>query len=164
MSQNEETRGPIVNGGYMKDIIRGLSCELPPKAINRLLQFLSQKPYQFYIPWCDKIETSTQILAKSSGGFYATATDLQEMEHHTIWELELQIYPLECEKDCFETYEDFANSACLCCLIFYDCGQLDVYIKTASLFKHIQDELLTLKAENLTILTSENDAREALHL
>lgn len=148
----------------MEDMIRGLRCGLPPYAINHILQSLSLEPCRFYIPWCETAETSSQILPKSRRGFFASDTDLQEMAHQAIWELELQLYPSDGEKCCIETYEDFTNSACICCLIYYDCGWLDAYVKDASLFKQIWNELLTLNAEDLTVLTSENDSREVLHL
>lgn len=143
---------------------RGMRCDLPPYGINKLLLFLSQLPGCFYMPWCDKIEKSTQLLPRSLADVYVTAQELRGMEYQAIWELVLHIYPVGAEKACIKTYRDFMDSNCRCCLIYYDCGNLDIYIKEADLFQQIQARLLSLRAEALEFLTDTNDDREALHL
>ncbi len=86
------------------------------------------------------------------------------MEHHAIWELVLHIYPVGEEKESIKTYADFIGSNCCCCLIYYDCGYLDIYIKEAGLLQQIRACLAELNAEELQVLTDSNDDRQALLL
>lgn len=143
---------------------RGVRCGLSGRAINELLYFLSTIESNFYIPWQLAIESRDMILPKEVRNVIASEQYIRSISKFTIWELELHIYPYGKTHQSFEIYEDFLRSSCICCLIYYDCGWLSIYIKGDELFCQIYDKLLCLQAEDLVILTEGNDSREALHL
>ena len=143
---------------------RGMRCGLSNQAINELLRFLLTFEGSFYIPWQLAIESKDMILPQEAKDVLASKQYIKTLAEFTIWELELHIYPRGASPQSFELYEDFWRSPCICCLIYYDCGWLDMYVKDDTLFKHVHSKLIHLHAEDLEILTVDNDSREALHL
>lgn len=147
----------------MPDDIRGVTCSLPSMAIGQLLQFLSELEDTFFIPWCDRIQRREEILPKSFRDKVVTASDLRQLAGCSIFELVLHLYPADMPITAIDTYADFLNSHCLCCLIYYDCGILDLYIKEAVFREKILKKLTELNAEELTLLTWENDGRTVMY-
>lgn len=148
----------------MKNTIRGISCSLYNGAIRNLLRFLSKESFEFYVPWCNKIDNSEMLLPKLSQVYHASSFDLAEISTHCIWELVLQMFPVGSNHEEIETYDDFVSSSCICCLIYYDCGLLDVYVKDFVLLESIQELLIQFHAEDLEFITDDNDVRIALHV
>lgn len=148
----------------MKSQIRGLRCSLPSGGIQELLLHLSKENASFWIATCYAIRRPDQWLPDRAQGFRVTTDQLQELSNLTIWELVLQLYPKGATPAELEIYEDFENSDCLCCLIYYDCGWLDLYVKDPNLLHSIQELLADLPAEDTQILTAANDTRTAMHL
>ena len=146
----------------MDDIKRGISCTLNEGGIDELLRFLSQISCTFFSPWCSKIDSPKQWLPGDTRDFYLDSQGLCTLAQSTIWELVLHIYPEGETAQKIETYEEFLQSKCFCCMIYYDCGWLDIYIKDPALFEQVHSKLLSLNAEDFEILTATNNGRTAL--
>ena len=148
----------------MTEHIRGIECSLYNGGVEDLLLFLSTKPFDFYIRWCMKIDDKDMILPKSSCNFQILPHELQKLARESIWELVLHIYPDGSNRKIIETYDDFLNSQCHCCLIFYDCGLLDIYIKNADFRDQLYSLLLSLSAKDMKFITDLSDSRTCLFL
>ena len=148
----------------MTERIRGIECSLYNGKIEDLLLFLSNKPYDFFVRWCMKVDDNHVLLPKSSRNFRISPHDLQKMAKESIWELVLHVYPVGSNSQTIETYDDFINSPCICCLIFYDCGLLDIYTKESSLRDQLYDLLLSLQAKDIELITDVSDGRTCLSL
>ena len=148
----------------MTEHIRGIECSLYSGGVEDLLLFLSTKPFDFYIRWCMKIDDENLILPKSSCNFQILPHELKKLARESIWELVLHIYPIGSNREKIETYDDFMNSSCICCLIFYDCGLLDIYTKESSLRDQLYDLLLSLQANDIELITDVSDGRTCLSL
>ena len=143
--------------------VKGISCLLPDQSVNGLLLHISDLEYDFFSPWCLKIASREMMLPESVKGLAITPSYLRELGHQAIWELVLHVYPMCAPKTEIETYEDFLNSSCLCCMIYYDSGWLDIYIKDDVLFADIQTWLQKLEAKEIVLLTDANDKRTIMH-
>lgn len=148
----------------MNHTVRGISCSLFHGAIGELLQILAKEPFEFFVPWCSRIDHPKMLLPKSSPIYSISASDLAELSTCSIWELVLQLFPVGGGCAEIETYDDFLKSPCICCLIFYDCGLLDVYVKDPVFLERIREHLIRLGAEELMFLTDANDGRTALRV
>lgn len=148
----------------MNNTQRGIECSLYNGSISELLLFLSRMPFSFFVQHCSKIDNNQQRLPRLSNNYYADSQAVEAMAESCIWELVLQMYPIGACASQIETYDDFRNSQCCCCLIFYDCGLLDIYIKDRGLFERIWNKLLLLHAEDMDVISFSNDNRLALHL
>ncbi len=76
----------------------------------------------------------------------------------------MQMFPFGVSCEAIETYDEFLKSSCICCLIYYDCGLLDVYVKDSVFLERIREHLIQLGAEDLEFLTDANDGRTALRV
>ena len=141
----------------MKDNIRGIECSLYNGRIEDLLLFLANKPFDFYVRWCLKIDDKQMILPKSSCNFRVLPEDLKKLAKKSIWELILHVYPVGSNMKLIETYDDYVSSSCSCYLIFYDCGLLDIYVKEVSMRNQLYDLLLSLQAKDIEFITDESD-------
>lgn len=148
----------------MNHTVRGISCSLYNGTIGNLLQILSKEPFAFFIPWCSRIDHPKMLLPKSSQIHRISSSDLAELSADCIWELVLQMFPFGVSCEAIETYDDFLRSPCICCLIYYDCGLLDVYVKDPAFLERIREHLMRLGAEDLMFITDANDGRTALHV
>ena len=146
----------------MTDNIRGIECALDNGRIEDLLLFLSTKPFDFYVRWCLKSDDNHMVLPKSSQNFYILPKDLKRLAKESVWELVLHLYPFGSDKYTIETYDDYVNSPCVCCVIFYDCGFLDIYSKESYLRDQIYSLLLSLQAEDIEFITDVSDGRTRL--
>ena len=143
--------------------IRGIECSLHNGNIEDLLIFLSNKSFDFFVQHCSTIDNNRMILPRTSLNFCISSDQLCELAKTSIWELVLHIYPTGSNKQQIETYEDFLKSECLCCLIFYDCGMLDIYIKGYDLNREVYNILNSLQAEDIKYITDFSDGRTFLY-
>lgn len=148
----------------MTENIRGIECSLGNEKLEDLLLFLSNNLFDFYIPWCMKIANKQRIVPQSLNNLPISLCDLKKLAKESIWELVLHIYPVGASKQVIETYDDFLNSQCHCCLIFYDCGLLDIYIKNADFRDQLYSLLLSLSAKDMKFITDLSDSRTCLFL
>ena len=147
----------------MTNNIRGIECSLYNGRIEDVLLFLSQKSFEFYVKWCMKIDNNQQLLPKSTRDYPVSAHDLCELAKMSIWELVLHAYPTGANSCTIETYSDYKKSACTCCLIFYDCGLLDIYTKDLCLCNQLYELLLSLQAKDIAYITDLSDNRTHLY-
>ena len=144
-------------------MIRGIECELNSDMIYSFLTFITQEQYNYYVPWCLKSEKN-KLLPQFSEHVFLSSHDIYNyFSTHGLFELVLHIYPQDTQFKTIETYDDFLHSDCLCCLIYYDCGFLDIYIKDHLLFTRIWSFLDANAAENMGVITDENEGRTAIH-
>ena len=89
---------------------------------------------------------------------------LEQIFNGHIWEIELQCYKCEMDYTEIKTYQDFMNSDCECLLLYYDCGNLEIYIKDPNDSKWIYEYLQSNGATRMIIKTSKSDKRITLLL
>ena len=142
--------------------IRGIECGICTDRLKKVLLFLSGKPFSFYVDSCMKIDGNHMILPELSCDYQVRTQELQDLAQACIWEIVLHLYPSDATGHRIDQYEDFIASPCVCCLIFYDCGMLDIYVKDKHLRKQLYDLLLDLQAEDLAFITDESDRRTGL--
>lgn len=137
---------------------RGIECALDYYKLQELLREISQKKWDFCIPWCLKDGLYPIRNAVVSG------KDLVQMFDWRIWELELHCH--KCGEDYTEikSYQDFLTSSCECLLLYYDCGNLEIYIKNQNDFEWLYEFLRLNGATELSIKTNECDMRTKLFL
>ena len=148
----------------MKENIRGMECSLYNGRFQDLLLFIANTPFEFYVRWCSKIDDKRMLLPRPLHDFRALPQDLKKMAKESIWELVLHVYPVGSDNQIIETYEDFINSSCICCLIFYDCGLLDLYVKEPDFRERLYNLLRSLGAKDLELITDASDERTGLSL
>lgn len=148
----------------MDDNIRGIECSLYNGRIKDLLKFLSCEPFEFYVQRIMQINDKSMKLPQSLFNFKISSQDLENIAKNSIWELVLHIYPLGANNQVINTYDDFIQSPCICCLIFYDCGLLDVYLKDIHFREKLYDILLSLEASDINLITDTSNSRTYLHL
>lgn len=148
----------------MESSICGLVCTLPNPNVGHLLEVISYENFVFYIPWCSKIDDNHSLLPKSYRNYYVSNEELRQLSQDTIWELELQVYPLGLSHEDFDTYDSFQKSSCVCSVIFYDCMEMEIYTKNAEGLEKIQNLLRRLGADRIDFLTSSSQVRQLLHL
>ena len=138
--------------------VKGIECSLFNGGIKDLLIFLSNEPFAIYISKCTKIDNKDMIMPKSSYDFCVSPYGLRELVKASIWELVLYLYPLETDFQPIKTYDDFIRSSCVCCLIFYDCGLLEIYVKDALFRDKLYEALLSFQARDIQLITRDMDA------
>lgn len=150
----------------MEQSIRAISCSLydEPDRLTRLLQILAAENYAFFLPWCSTIYQSGMIIPENFIDCSAGSGDLNKLANTTIWELVLQIYPSGAASERIETYEDFCKSSCIGCLIYYDCGLLEFYVKGNALFYRIKDALSSMQTKDLVCFPGTAVHRATMHL
>jgi hypothetical protein len=144
--------------------VRGIECSLYNGQIREVLLFLSNQSFDFYVKWCMKIDSKYALLPNPSHNFDILPYDLKALAKESLWELILHIYPIGGNKQTIETYDDFNKSSCICCLIYYDCGLLDIYTKESNLRDQLYSLLLSLQAKEIELITDLSDGRTSLSL
>lgn len=142
--------------------IRGIECSLDNDRIEDLLLFFCNTNFDFYIQRCMKVDSKRTLLPTLSQNFRISSKDLEKLAKESIWELVLHIYPIGSNMQAIDTYNTFMKSACLCCLIFYDCSLMDLYVKDSMLRNRLYNLLLTLDAKDMSFITDQSDGRTHL--
>lgn len=148
----------------MNQVMAAIECSLKDDDIGAILRHISCTNYDVFIPWCSKIDDAEDVLLpRAKRNFVVTSQQLQRLALSSIWELVLQLWPCgSCPKS-IETYEDFIQSHCIGCLIYYDCGTFEFYAKNATLLTQVQDVLTVLGADNLRTLTRNDIHRSIMY-
>ena len=142
--------------------IRGIECSLDNDRIEDLLLFFCNTNFDFYIQRCMKVDSKRTLLPTLSQNFRISSKDLEKLAKESIWELVLHIYPIGSNMQAIDTYNTFMKSECLCCLIFYDCSLMDLYVKDSMLRNCLYNLLLTLDAKDMSFITDQSDGRTHL--
>ena len=143
---------------------KGITCSLYEGDFPSFLQYLSKENCIFFAEHCSAIYSKDQLLPCRKECFYMSADELMMLSHSTIWELVLFLFPPNApSQKRIETYDEFVQSSCLCCLIFYDCGLLDLYVKDEKRLGEFWDKLESLGARDMAISTDMNDHRIVLN-
>lgn len=137
----------------MQNNIRGLKCSLDCCGLVQFLKCLPQKEWFFFAPWCLLNDhctiTDTMDFLK----------DFSLFEDHNIWELELQCTQHYTGSLAIQTYEDFCEMPCICYILYYDCGNLELYIKDSNDLLQFQEYLEDIGVQDLTLITDSTDTR-----
>lgn len=150
-------------------MIRGIECTVAPGALANLLTYFSQDSSTFFVPWClvHQAGLGGRIgipETREYRNMSLAACDMDAIIGMSIWELVLHKYPREKQIQTIDTYEDFVNSDCELCLLYYDCGPLEIYIKKDDCIQRIWDMLVALNAQDLKLITDANDNRSGLYV
>lgn len=146
----------------MNNSIRGIECTLNENAITELVKNIFLQDFVCFVPWC-MVNNNEHIINYQS--MYLNAESINNLVVSSVWELVLYIYPQnEVATKTVYTYDEFINSNCSCCLLYYDCGILEIYIKEPELFQKVWEVLAVLHAQDMVIKTAINDGRFILCL
>lgn len=148
----------------MDESIRGIACSIDNGSVDELLLLLAEESCEFYASWYMGADNKHTILPATAQNLHLSSAALKDLAKNSIWELVLQLYPIGYNYKAIETYLDFQRSLCQCCLIYYDCGFMEVYIKNPALFELIYNKLQQIQAKDIKFITSSNDKRTCLHL
>lgn len=145
----------------MDSRIRGIECALEEDEIETFLRFIAEKYSSFVIPWC--MLNGGQFSAKNTYDMLPPIR-LKMLAQEAILELVLFAYAPNALPSQITSYSEFVKSECSVCLIYYDCGTLEIYIKNRKDFNEIWDTLLLLHAQDMVIKTDASDGRSKLCL
>lgn len=140
----------------MDTSIRGIECTLEEDAIESLLRYFSEDDSSIVVPCC--MINGEGIETQNADSVWSPA-ELCKLSQESILELVLQIYPPNSLPSKIETYADFVESECSICVIYYDCGMLEMYIKNLDDFNRIKSKLISLHVQDMIIKTALNDKR-----
>lgn len=143
--------------------IRGIECALIGNALSHVLQFLAYEKCEFYVPWCTMIDMPGMAIPRTIKDQHINAQYLRRIADQSVWELVLKLYPLDKLEEAITTYDDYEGSECICYLIYYDCGMLDIYAKDLCLIERLHKLLSDLGVQSLRFLTRENDCRTRMY-
>lgn len=141
----------------------GLECTLEDNGTEMFLQFLSTMYSSFSVPWC-MVNGNDNNNGEYSPTTLLSSAWLERLAENEILELVLFAYAKDALPSVIVDYDDFWKSECRLCLIYYDCGVLEVYIKNKEDFIAIWNELVLLHAQNMVTKTALNDGRSKLCL
>lgn len=139
----------------------GLECTLEEAGMEMFLQFLATRYFSFSVPWCI---VNGNDNGKHNASALLSSTRLQRLAENDFLELVLFAYGKGALQSVIVDYDDFRKSECSVCLIYYDCGMLELYIKSNEDFTAIWNELVLLHAQNMVTKTTSNDGRSKLYL
>lgn len=142
-------------------MIRGIQCTLDAPVLA-FVKTILQWPLEFYVSWCLKVDTHNKYIPGNYTDFYLCPNNIGFLEKSAIWEIVIHGYLAGHSPETLDLYEEYLYSPCQMCLIYYDCGYLDIYIKDETRRKSAWDTLVALGAEDLEWLTDENDRRTGL--
>lgn len=132
----------------MNDKIIGLYFGIDNDDFEYLLQYFAKEGYHYHVPHCECHGENT-ILPGDYYHFHLDVKQLRELSQECIWAMTLQVYPLECPTDRFDTYEGFLQSSCIYCVIMYDCGWVEIYAKSVEELFKLETFLSKINTENL---------------
>ena len=141
----------------------GLKCGLEDGQLQDMLCWFAEKDYDVLVYDIYKIDNKSSIMPISYKNISIHSSGLKEFFHSTIWEMVMYIYPPGAEKQAIDTYEDYVNSQCVGCVIYYDCGYLEVYTKDVPLLHEIDALASAWNVEEKSLIT-ESNRRTIMHL
>ena len=143
--------------------VRGLACfgGVSQRVLTALVEYWTRRPVRFWVESELRYPELFQGVCRKN--VPVEVGQLRALLVGNVWELDLKIFPPDREPCVMETYEDFLRSGCLCCLLYYDCGDLEVYIRDepdrAALLALLQNAGVDPQP-----ITEENDGRERMRL
>ena len=143
----------------MKNGVRGIEATLDYKKSFQPYQLLENIPlqdYKVYLQWC----LTSNISATCTPGMI-TRLELEKLSaKDSIWELVLHIIPPGAPARRIDNYQEFLSSSCQCSILFYDCANLEVYVKKEEWLRILKDNILKMSPQAVRIKTDTNDSRE----
>lgn len=109
------------------------------------------------------IDNKEMLLPENHNDFWINPNTLERMSKDTIWELVLFVYDKNITIQPAKTYNDYVNSSCVACLIYYDCGLLEIYVKEPDFKNRLLELLNKIGAEDLKYITDDGNYREFLY-
>ena len=145
----------------MQEGIRGLEAELPQGAPFRIIDVLRgispDDNYKIFTPGC-RVWSG---FAPTSAPGLISPQDLRALStpKYTIEELSLHFFPLDAQARELRDYADYMESACVCSIMYYDCGMLEIYTKDAEWLRRLKSNISDMHPVSLTYKTDLNDGR-----
>ena len=143
----------------MENGVRGIEANLDYKKCFQPYQLLENIPlqdYKVYLQWC-----LTSNILETCAPRIITHHELEKLsEKDSIWELVLHIIPPGAPARRIDNYEEFLSGPCQCSILFYDCANLEIYVKKEAWFKILKDNILKMSPQAVRIKTDTNDSRE----
>ncbi len=143
--------------------VLGFECSLYNGNIDKILMFLSGLTYKYYVSNYLLIDSKEVLLPKKHNDFWIKPNTLESMAKETIWELVLFVYDKNVIEQPIKTYDDYVNSSCVACLLYYDCGLLEIYVKEPHLRNRLLELLIKIGAEDLKHITDDCNYRVFLY-
>lgn len=84
-----------------------------------------------------------------------------KLSGYTVEELSVHVFPKGASPRKPDDYADYLRSECVCSLMYYDCGYLEVYAKDREWTAAITENLARMRHDELSHITPENDGRES---
>ena len=144
-------------------MIIGYECSLCDGRLADILRHLTTQQYEYYVPLLSAISNGGNVLPTVIKNVCVDSDELMQIAQKCIWELELHIYPYGAKKKLFKTYDEYINSDCICCLVFYDCKLLDVYAKSEILEDFFM-LLCGIGANQLTEIREDGNHRDLMYI
>ncbi len=140
--------------------IKGLTSVLDRVNLRQFLRCVLKdynKAYVLYSMLSDELNGS--IVPNMELGKNIDIETLLNNQSLNIWELCVSFYSSDYMVQPFKTYDEFLSSTCNCCVIFYDCSELEIYIKDTSHIDKIKHILSDLGAEDIAVIDESNHFR-----
>lgn len=144
-----------------KEVIRGLEAEFPQRASFRIMDVLHGillDHYKIFTPGC----RIWPKFAPASISGLISPQDLLTLstEKYAIEELSLHFFPCDAQPRALWDYSDYMESSCVCSILYYDCGFLEIYVKDTELLQMLKRNTSAMHPISLTYKTNLNDDRE----
>lgn len=145
----------------MQNKPRGIRCEFdgrPYFNVHKALEGIPLDYYQIYLEWGMIHDKDGQISYPEivSPSFIYKISDEC---NYCMWELLLHIFPKEGKPKPLRDYKEFLDSSCECSIIYYDAGNLAIYVKNEEWLDTIQKNIIEVVPERFEIITDQNDIR-----
>ncbi len=142
--------------------VQEIECILAPEKTIELVRFLGGGAEAIYIQECMLIDHTHPTLPAFFSNGDLNPDQLTKMFPVNLWEIVLHVYPPQAEKSPINTYQDFLDSACICCIIYYDCNYLEIYAKDSNYLQCIESKLVDLGAENILLIDEKKIYRQVM--
>ena len=136
----------------------GLDCCLPNAEFNiaKWLNGLPLERYQLFIQTLMFTDLTQDIICKR----ITTLGELEGLNHkYGVMEITLSIFPVGTPPHIISDYLQFLNSLCVCCLIYYDAGFLELYTKENKWLEKLEGNLQNCSPDHIVFKTLESDTR-----
>lgn len=137
---------------------RGLECVLSTNEIEpaKWLKGLPLENYQIFMQGI----LIKRFDCERPPSKIVTLPELEKInDTYGILELSLLLFPRGIMFETVQNYSEFLSSTCVCALMYYDYGWLEIYVKSSEWLKILEENLQETQPEMLLRKTDENDGR-----
>ena len=147
----------------MKDNVIGIEFFVNGRVIKEVLNYYSLKYDEFYIPWVYNMHVPGMIIPSGKKDIDLGPQELRVLAKTSVWELVLHVYEPGANRSEINTYDDFMKSECICCLIYYDCGYLEIYSKDKEHLVEMWNKISQMDIDERSIITDADPIRKEMY-